>query len=63
MAGCCTDPPELELTWDRTTASNGDRAHLTIKRTAADPQGYSTLILGVKTDAANASLYHLFVTQ
>jgi hypothetical protein len=55
--------PHLELTLDRTTAANGDRAHLTIKRTAADPRGYSTVIIDASTDASNAGFYHLLVTQ
>jgi hypothetical protein len=56
-------PSHFELTWDRTTASNGDRAHLTIKRTAADPRGFSTFMIGAKTDNTNVGAYHVLVPQ
>jgi hypothetical protein len=56
-------PPQFELTWDRMTASNGDRAHLTIKRIATDPRGVSTFLIAAETGPTNAGLYHVLVTQ
>ena len=53
----------LELTFDRTTAENGDRVHLTIKALAADPRGFSTFIIAAGTDETNKSLWHGFVTN
>jgi hypothetical protein len=53
----------LELTFDRATADNGDRVHLTIKANAADPRGFSTFIIAAGTDDTNKSLWHGFVVN
>jgi hypothetical protein len=52
------NPQNLDFTWDRTTASNGDRVHLTVHAQQADPRGFATLIITAKTSETNASLWH-----
>jgi hypothetical protein len=56
-------PANLDFSWDRTTARNGDRVHLTVKRTALDAAGYTTLIVGAYSDLTNAALWHVIVTN